>query len=72
MLSSVRCSVSTTEVYRPVESAQIRSGKFRRALNSHRLLGSIDRVATCDDNAAMESFFSLLQKNLLNRRCWAT
>ena len=30
------------------------------------------RVASCGDNAAMESFFSLLQKNVLNRRAWAT
>lgn len=28
------------------------------------------RVAACADNAAMESFFSLLQKNVLNRRRW--
>lgn len=28
------------------------------------------RVGTCADNAAMESFFSLLQKNVLNRRSW--
>jgi len=30
------------------------------------------RVGTCADNAAMEPFFSLLQKNVLNRRRWAT
>jgi putative transposase len=30
------------------------------------------RAGTCADNAAMESFFSLLQKNVLNRRRWAT
>ena len=30
------------------------------------------RVASCGDNAAMESFFSLLQKNVLNRRSWTT
>jgi len=30
------------------------------------------RVASCDDNAAMESFFSLLKKNVLNRRSWTT
>ena len=29
-------------------------------------------VASCGDNAAMESFFSLLQKNVLNRRSWST
>ncbi len=30
------------------------------------------RVGTCADNAAMESFFSLLQKNVLNRKRWET
>ena len=30
------------------------------------------RVGTCADNAAIESFFSLLQKNVLNRRRWAS
>ena len=30
------------------------------------------RVGACGDNAAMESFFSLLQKNVLDRRRWRT
>lgn len=30
------------------------------------------RVGACADNAAMESLFSLLQKNVLNRRRWKT
>jgi putative transposase len=30
------------------------------------------RVGTCADNAAMESFFSLLQKNVLNRKRWGS
>lgn len=30
------------------------------------------RVGTAGDNAARESFFSLLQKNVLNRRRWST
>ena len=30
------------------------------------------RVGAAGDNAAMESFFALLQKNVLNRRTWAT
>jgi putative transposase len=30
------------------------------------------RVSAAGDNAAMESFFSLLQSNVLNRRSWAT
>jgi transposase InsO family protein len=30
------------------------------------------RVGAAGDNAAMESFFALLQNNVLNRRSWAT
>jgi putative transposase len=30
------------------------------------------RVGACADNAAMESFFSLLQKNVLDRQRWQT
>ena len=30
------------------------------------------RVAAAGDNAAMESFFALLQKNVLNTRRWQT
>jgi putative transposase len=30
------------------------------------------RVASAGDNAAMESFWSLLQKNVLNQRQWRT
>ena len=36
------------------------------------MVGSMGRVGAAGDNAAMESFFSLLQKNVLNRRVWAT
>jgi transposase InsO family protein len=36
------------------------------------MVGSMGQVGAADDNAAMESFFSLLQKNVLNRRRWAT
>jgi putative transposase len=30
------------------------------------------RVGAARDNAAMESFFALLQKNVLDQRSWAT
>jgi putative transposase len=52
--------------------SQFRSRKFLRALTRHRMVGSMGRVASCGDNAAMESFFSLLQKNVLDRRTWTT
>jgi len=48
-----------------------RARKYRRALRRHRLRGSLGRVGA-SDNAAMESFFSLLQKNVLNQHTWAT
>lgn len=34
------------------------------------LQGSMGRVASAGDNAAMESFNSLLQKNVVDRRHW--
>ncbi|MGW4874911.1 IS3 family transposase [Streptomyces chartreusis] len=52
--------------------SQFRSRKFVRALDRHRMVGSIGRVGAAGDNAAMESFFSLLQKNVLDRRSWTT
>lgn len=52
--------------------SQFRSRKFLRALARDGLVGSMGRVASCGDNAAMESFFSLLQKNVLDRRSWTT
>jgi putative transposase len=52
--------------------SQFRSRKYVLALKTAGLTGSMGRVGTCADNAAMESFFSLLQKNVLNRRRWDT
>lgn len=51
---------------------QFRSIRFTRALCGAGLRGSMGRVGTCADNAAMESFFSLLQKNVLDRQRWST
>jgi transposase InsO family protein len=36
------------------------------------MVGSMGRVGAAGDNAAMESFFSLLQKNVPGRHAWAT
>ena len=59
-------------LHRLVEPGQFRSRKFVVALHRNGLRGSMGRVATCADNAAIESFWALLQKNVLNRRPWAT
>lgn len=50
--------------------SQFRSRKFTTALKRHNLVGSMGRVGACGDNAAMESFLSLLQKNVLDRHPW--
>ena len=52
--------------------AQFRSGRLVSTLARHELVGSMGRVGSAGDNAAMESFFSLLQKNVLNRQTWTT
>ncbi len=52
--------------------SQFRSRRFVRALGRHDMVGSMGRVGSAGDNAAMESFFSLLQKNVLDRRRWDT
>jgi putative transposase len=52
--------------------SQFRSNAFVKALHRAELRGSMGRVATCADNAAMESFFSLLQKNVLDTQRWKT
>ena len=43
-----------------------------QTLADHGMRGSMGRVGACADNAAMESFFALLQKNVLDRKRWAT
>lgn len=52
--------------------SQFRSRRMASALNRHGMVGSMGRVASAGDNAAMESFWSLLQKNVLNQRSWPT
>ncbi|XNZ00136.1 IS3 family transposase [Micrococcus luteus] len=52
--------------------SQFRSRKFVHALNRHHLIGSMGKVGAAGDNAAMEPFFALPQKNALDRKRWRT
>ncbi len=52
--------------------SQFRSRRFQAELDRHGLAGSMGRVGAAGDNAAMESFFALLQKNVLNSHRWST
>ncbi len=67
---ALRGSVGT--VVHSDRGSQFRSNAFVRALANARLKGSMGRVGACADNAAMESFFSLVQKNVLDTRRWQT
>ena len=52
--------------------SQFRSAAFVATLKTHALTGSMGRVGACGDNAAMESFLALLQKNVLDRQRWTS
>ena len=52
--------------------SQFRARKVHRALARHGLVGSMGQVGSAGDNAAMESFFALLQRNVLDRCSWDT
>ena len=57
---------------RDLRGSQFRSRHYVTILNRHGLTGSMGSVGACADNAAMDSIFSLLQKNVLDRQRWAT
>ena len=59
-------------VVRYDRGSQFRSKALVSKFKSNQLTGSMGRVAAAGDNAAMESFFSLLQKNVLDQHRWAT
>ena len=61
-----------TVVVHSDRGGQFRSRVFRAVLKSNQLTGSMGRVSSAGDNAAMESFYSLLQKNVLDRKRWRT
>lgn len=65
-------SPAATVVVHSDRGSQFRSHAYVRTLRDAGLVGSMGRVGACADNAAMESFFSLLQKNVLNRQRWQT
>jgi putative transposase len=67
-----RRSPTGTVVVHSDRGSQFRSRRYQRTLRAHGLTGSMGRVSAAGDNAAMASFFSLLQKNVLNRQSWAS
>jgi transposase InsO family protein len=52
--------------------SQFRFRAMAKALRRHRMAGSMGRIGAAGDNAAMESFWSLLQTNVLNQQRWTS
>ena len=75
-VSALRNAIALREPVKTVvhsdRGSQFRSRAFVRVLKNNELAGSMGRVASAADNAAIESFHSLLQKNVLNTRRWET
>ncbi|MEO7259845.1 MAG: IS3 family transposase [Jatrophihabitantaceae bacterium] len=67
-----RRNCPTGTVVHSDRGSQFRSTRYVRTLANNGLIGSMGRVGACADNAAMESFFSLLQNNVLDTQRWAT
>lgn len=76
-VSALRAAVARRQPDRVVivhadRGSQFRARSFRAVLKAAGLQGSMGRVAAAGDNAAMESFWALLQKNVLDRHRWST
>lgn len=56
----------------PTGGAQYTSAEFVAALAARNLLGSMGRTGICWDNAAAESFFASLKKELVHRTVFPT
>jgi putative transposase len=52
--------------------SQYTAWAFGQRLRAAGLLGSMGRIASALDNSMMESFFGTLQRELLDRKTWAT
>ncbi len=73
-VNALRYAVALRKPFKTIvhsdRGSQFRSTDFTDELTKHGLLGSMGRVGAAGDNAAMESFFALLQKNVLNKKQW--
>ena len=52
--------------------SQVRSRKFIELPRDVGITGSTGWVGACGDSAAMDSFFALLQENVLDKKRWQT
>ena len=76
-MRSSRCSApialrSRLDKQESFHGSQYGSWAFTRRAQEAGLLPSMGAVGTCFDNALMESFWSRVQVELLDRRAWST
>jgi transposase InsO family protein len=62
----------TEALRRPLESTQFTSWAFTRRAIDSGLLPSMGSIGDCYDNAVIESFWSRMQVELLDRKRWHT
>ena len=65
-------STATGTIVHSDRGSQFTAWIFGHRLRQAGLLGSIGRVASSVDNSMMESFWSTMQRELLDRRSWQT
>ena len=71
-LAIVRRGPMGTVLVHSDRGSQFRARSYVATLSGAGLTGSMGRVGAAGDNAAMESFFALLQKNVLDRQRWTS
>jgi transposase InsO family protein len=65
-------NIQTTQRYLGSELDLVDAACDRLGLAQHRARSSAGQPGTCFDNAAAESFFATLKKELLHRATWPT
>lgn len=58
-------------VHHSDRGSQYASEEYRSSLAAHRMIPSMSRTACCYDNAAMESFWATLKRELVHRHTFA-
>ena len=67
-----RCRPQPGTIVHADRGSQYTSWVFGHRLRAAGLLGSMGRVASSVDNGLMESFWSTMQRELLDRHAWST
>jgi transposase InsO family protein len=67
-----RCPEAGELLHHSDRGSQYASGAFQRVLRDHGIRCSMSGIGNCYDNAAMESFFASLKKELIHQERYAT